>query len=117
MNKLRIELDEDVFEPGSEVCGRVIWRSIERPRELLVSLLWYTAGKGTEDVGIVDQQTVTQPPAEGRHDFRFLLPELPWSFSGELISLVWAVEANLEPGGRVDLVRLISAPGGREVRF
>ena len=104
------------FEPGSEVRCRVEWQTgDERHEKLLVSLLWHTEGKGTEDIEIVEQLEVEDPPASGSRELSFRLPDFPWSFSGALISLVWALEAGLEPDGAVERVDLVSAPGAEEV--
>ena len=106
------------FEPGTEVRGRVEWQADdEAPRSVLISLLWHTEGKGTEDIEIVEQIEFEHPPRAGDREFTFRLPDFPWSFSGSLISLGWAVEASLEPGGAVERVDLISAPGAEEVRL
>jgi len=119
MNEIRIELEDEktAFEPGAEISGRVVWRTEEAPEKVLVSLLWHTAGKGTEDIEIVEQETFEGPATTGEYDFSFRLPDFPWSFSGTLISLVWAVEASLEPGGGVAQVEVVSAPGAAEVRI
>ncbi len=117
---IRIHLKGGVaYEPGSEVRGRVEWQAEagERPKAVLISLLWHTEGKGTEDVEILEQIEVEHPPVIGDRDFTFRLPDFPWSFSGTLLSLIWAVEASLEPGSTVERVDLISAPGGEEVRL
>lgn len=113
---LEIHLEETALAPGAELRGRIDWRAEGGSVEsVLVSLLWYTEGKGTEDVGIVEQVEVEHPSLQGTHDFSFRLPDFPWSFSGTLISLVWAVEASLDPGGTVERVTLVSAPEAREV--
>ncbi len=114
---LEIHLEETAFEPGSELRGRVDWRAEGGAAlSVIISLLWFTEGKGTEDVGIVEQ-VEDQPSMRSGRDFSFRLPDFPWSFSGDLISLVWAVEASLEPGGIVERVNLVSAPGAREVEL
>ena len=84
---------------------------------MTISLLWHTEGKGTEDVEIVDQIEIENPPAAGRREFSFTLPDFPWSFSGTLVSLVWRVEVGIEPEGLVEHVNLVSAPGGEEIRL
>ncbi len=116
---LEIHLDTaTALEPGAEVRGRIEWQvEIRHAKSLMISLLWHTEGKGDEDVEIVEQIEFDNPPAIGNRDFSFLLPEFPWSFSGTLISLIWAVEASIEPGGAVERLSLVSAPGGEEVRL
>ncbi len=115
---LEIDLEETAFEPGSELRGRVEWQTEGGSVEsVIVSLLWYTEGKGTEDVEVVDQVEVEYPTLQGSHDFSFRLPAFPWSFSGTLISLVWAVEAGLEPDGAIERVTLVSAPDAREIEL
>ena len=111
---VQIHLDDDTaFEPGAEVRGRVEWQPDGPARESLqISLLWHTEGKGAEDVRIVDQVQVDLPRPHGHRDFSFRLPNFPWSFTGKLVSLVWAVEASLEPKGAVERVSIVSAPGG-----
>ena len=61
-------------------------------------LFWYTRGKGTEDVGLVDTVAFPNPQTTDQRTFRFALPEAPYSFSGKLISIIWAIELILEPG-------------------
>ena len=57
---------------------------------------------------IVDQVQIDLPRPHGHHDFSFRLPDFPWSFTGTLVSLVWAVEASLEPKGAVERVPIVS---------
>src|ERR1043166_4380135 len=45
------------------------------------------------------------------------LPESPYSFSGKLISLVWALELVAEPSKEVIRREFVLAPGGEEVRL
>ena len=116
---ITIHLDSGAaLEPGSEVRGRVDWQAaVERPETVMISLLWYTEGKGTEDVEIVDQIEIEDPPAAGSREFSFTLPDFPWSFSGTLVSVLWRVEASIEPDGGGEHVGLVSAPGGEEIRI
>ena len=115
--RIGIETDgRDGYAPGEELRGAVSWE-LERPAERMeVRLFWYTRGKGTTDVQVVKIDRFDVTGLRGRSEFRFVLPEEPYSFSGKLISLVWAVEAIAEPGERTAKMELVVAPGGKEVR-
>jgi len=91
----------------------VRWSLPSAPKSLEARLFWFTRGKGTEDVGIVATERVPDPTAQGRHRVRFTLPEAPYSFSGKLISLVWAVE--LVADKTAARWEFVLAPEGREI--
>ena len=42
-------------------------------------------------------------------------PEAPHSFSGALISLIWAVELLVEPGGLSERIEITVSPTGEEI--
>jgi hypothetical protein len=119
MTELNIELKENraEFEPGAEISGSVSW-SLEQPAQALeLRLFWFTRGKGTEDAGVVSSQRLEQPLPHETRSFRFQLPTAPYSFSGNLISLVWALELIAYPSKEVTRREIIMAPGGAEVRL
>ena len=116
MSQIEVQLEQRAYEPGEMVRGQVTWQAVDSPPEqLLITLLWYTEGKGTEDAEVHARTTIDHPRTQGSQSFDMRLPDFPWSFSGELISLIWAVEASLEPKGEVGRTDLIAAPGGVEV--
>ena len=117
MTDLRIELAEDrrAFKPRETVEGRVSW-NVDGATSAEMRLFWYTRGKGTEDVGIVDTVVFPNPQPTDQRTFRFTLPEAPFSFSGKLISILWAIELIVEPGPSVERRELVMSPSGREVR-
>jgi hypothetical protein len=117
VNHVRVRLVEPVVEPGAVVAGEVDYDGAEPGATLAISLLWCTAGKGTEDVGVVARHALVPSGPNGTAPFRFQAPAFPWSFSGRLLSLEWFVEASVEPGGWVDRQRVVIAPGGAEVRL
>jgi hypothetical protein len=112
-----IELDEGrtEFVPGETIAGAVSWALDAPASGVEVRLFWYTRGKGTTDVQVVKAQHFDAAGADGKRSFRFVLPEEPYSFSGKLISLVWALEAVVQPGDRSQRLELVVAPQGREV--
>lgn len=117
MNELSLELVDGntSFLPSARVAGFVSWRMDEPPRRIRVELLWATRGKGTVDEDTVDRMEVASPAASGRAGFRLRLPDQPLSFSGRLLSVVWAVRAVSEPDGTRTEVNIVVSPTGREI--
>jgi len=117
MSDLRVRTPNDrtAFHPGEELAGAVYWKLDVPPRTLELRLFWFTRGKGTEDAAVVDTVRFEAPQAEEARPFRFRLPDAPYSFSGKLISLVWALELVAEPSRDVARLELVIAPGAREV--
>lgn len=89
------------------------WDLAHAPRLVEARLFWYTQGKGTEDVGIVEKQSVDLPGVRGERSFKFPLPSAPYSFSGRLISLRWAFE--LVAGDEAARWEFTMSPSGSEI--
>lgn len=99
--------------PGETVELSALWALEKTPSSVEARLFWFARGKGTEDVGVVATLSVPSPASAGEHVFRFTLPAGPYSFSGKLVSLLWAVE--LVAGKQVARCEFVLAPGGREI--
>jgi len=104
------------FRPGDEVAGRAWWQLDRPPGEVVARLFWYTRGKGTQDVVVVQEETFPAPGGQDQRKFSFRLPEGPFSFSGQLISLIWAVEVVAQPGDDSGRVEIVVSPTGDEIR-
>ena len=117
MEKLSIVLNEDkaAFAPRETIHGTVRWSLDAGTRRLELSLFWHTAGKGTQDVGVIDTRQFDEPGATGSKDFSFTLPEGPYSFSGKLISLIWALELTCSPGSDTVRREITVSPTGQEI--
>ena len=116
MSFLHVRLDRDALEPGERLTGTVEWdQGDAQGTSLWISLLWHTEGKGTEDSDTIDHVEFHSPARTGSQSFEFQLPSAPWSFSGQLISLIWTVEASLESTDLLSNAPFVSAPEGREV--
>lgn len=115
MNWLRVVTDDNrmQFFPGDTVTGSASWR-LDQPASLEVRLFWHTKGKGTEDVGLVDKVPLDSTPLAGSQQFRFQLPEGPYSFSGKLISLMWSLEL-VASSGEADRIDIVLSPTGAEI--
>ncbi len=117
MSDVRIELTggRTTYRPGDVISGRASWRVEDDPTSAEVSLFWYTSGKGTQDVGVVQKMSFPTPRRQEQRDFSLPLPREPFSFSGTLISIVWAVELIVEPGKDVARCEFVLSASGREV--
>ena len=103
------------FLPGEKLTVTALWALPEKPESVEVRLFWYTQGKGTQDVGVVKAEPIAPVDAAGERTLTFQLPQQPWSFSGRLVSLLWAVELVVEPKGRAARAEFTLAPDGREI--
>lgn len=103
------------FLPGETVEGVASWHFDAAPERVELRLFWYTEGKGDQDVQIVETVPFGQPGADDRRAFRVRLPAGPYSFSGKLISLSWALEVVAEPASRAGRLPLVISPAGREI--
>jgi hypothetical protein len=112
---IEVKLDQQEFEPGELIEGKLTWSQIRQGVDLEIRLIWFTLGKGSRDYSIVSSQPVAQPKESGQIDFRFEAPDWPHSFSGELISLQWAIEVVELPSEEAIEVELVIAPGRKEI--
>jgi hypothetical protein len=87
-----------VFRPGEVIEGVAGWSRDKVPTLAEVRLLWFTRGKGTQDVTVVETAKLSAAEREAVQPFRFTLPDGPVSFEGRLVAVNWAVELVLEPG-------------------
>ncbi|HLH57074.1 MAG TPA: hypothetical protein VKY92_26070 [Verrucomicrobiae bacterium] len=119
MMDLKIELDggRTAYAPAEKISGQVEWDTDKQPQRIELRLFWFTRGKGTEDAGVVSTMRFDQPLARDTRPFTFPLPEAPYSFSGKLISLVWALELIAYPSKDVARVEFEMGPGGREIKL
>lgn len=103
------------YRPGETVAGKAMWILDKEAKSVEIRLFWYTEGKGTQDVGIVSKQQVPAPGRQGQIEFSFVLPQAPYSFSGRLISLLWALEVVVIPSGAAARCPVIVSPTGNEL--
>ena len=118
MSGLRVVLERDPpsYEPLEEVKGVASWELPEPPAAVEVRLFWYTSGRGDRDQDVVAVERQENPGPSGRLPFTLQLPQAPWTFSGQLVSLVWAVEVVLPEENLAGDAELVMGPGGEEAR-
>ena len=117
MLHLDLHDDQHALRPGDRVEGVISWSMSKRPKSAEVVLFWFTEGKGTSDTRIIDRMLIEQPVPDDSQIFSLQLPDQPYSFSGKLISLQWAIEAIVEPGHHVQRRTLIVSPTREEINL
>lgn len=108
MLEIQIEHQPPNFAPGDTINGSV--RTSELPTntvKMAIRLLWYTTGKGTRDVHTSHEIVHPLGTAPVTLPFQFTAPHRPLSFSGQLISLQWAVEVVLFPSMQTTLTEIV----------
>jgi hypothetical protein len=107
---IQIQLNRDRLNPGEKLAGQACWQLAKAPRMVAIRLFWKTSGKGTEDVGLVDERRVEVADQQQSADFCFQLPIEPYSYEGHLVSITWGVEVL---AGKVSAVAtFVMAPEG-----
>ncbi len=99
---LRLLTLQQVLEPGENLefeysVHRVSAQLIER---LEVSVLWYTEGKGSEDIGVhffrsIPRSELSKSPLAESHRVETILPANPLSFDGRLFKIRWCIRLRL----------------------
>ena len=117
MNRLHVEAPDgqDHFEPGTEVDVHLEWDLDHDPETVELRLVWNTAGKGTTDLAVIDTVRFERPLRNESQTATIRLPTSPYSFSGSLISLVWALELVALPKGESTRREIVIAPGAHEI--
>jgi hypothetical protein len=115
--KISTELDNLAYTPGESLRGTVAWRCAARPATVALRLFYYTSGKGTQDVCVVEERVFDAPSETDQRTYEFQLPDGPWSFSGKLVSLIWALEleVDLGPDHLVERLDFTLSPTGEEI--
>ena len=117
MLEIRVDAGATSFAPGDALRGTLQWMGDRVPEAVELRLLWYTEGRGDQDVGVARTLRIEAPAAVGSSPFELEAPSGPYSCSGQLISIRWALEAVAKPGKETARTELVLAPGGREVQL
>jgi hypothetical protein len=107
---MQFDQADRVYEPRRELGIRYHVEGIEPEvvRAIERSVLWYTEGKGEEDLGvhfferIEDAAKLAQASPTG--SFMVALPSSPLSYEGVVVKVRWCVRVRLFFGGGRDFV-------------
>jgi hypothetical protein len=119
VSELSIHFEDDLnqFLPGQTIHGTIAWRLDAPAQAIDLRLIWYTEGKGTQDISIIWKTSFEHAGLQGTHPFEIQLPQSPYSFSGKLISLIWALELIARPSNDSTRVPFTMSPTGEEIEL
>jgi len=99
--KLILDTPHAHYHPGERLTGRYLLSGAHwQVRAAELSVLWYTAGKGEEDMAVHHFERLVDEPAtplDLRVPRRFatLLPASPLSYDGVIVKVCWCVRLRL----------------------
>jgi hypothetical protein len=119
MTELAIQMagNRTAFRPGEPMAGAVSWTLDTLAERVELRLFWYTRGKGTAATEVVEVVRFEKPQLHEKRQFQVTAPDGPYSFSGKLISLVWALELVVRPGKLCHTQGIVISPNGAEVEL
>lgn len=106
---------QTAFEPGAEIEVYLEWDLDEPAEAVELRLVWNTSGKGTTDLAVAEAVRFDAPSQRESRQATLTLPVSPYSFSGTLVSLIWALELVALPKGESARQEITIGPGGEEV--
>ncbi len=109
--------ESKAYRPGDTISGRMRWRCDEAPQWVEIRLFYYTEGKGTQDIGVVETIRENNCPLSGEKSFAFTAPNHPTSCSGKLVSIRWALELVSNNNEPIPKVNIIIAPEAQEIKM
>ena len=118
MNDLSLDLaGQSAFEPGQTVPVTAKW-NLKAPLDAVeLRVVWNTAGRGDVDLQIAEAVRIESPPPSDTRQITLTLPRQPYSFSGKLVSLVWALELVAMPSLASTRTKITIGPGGKAIRL
>jgi hypothetical protein len=95
--EILFDTERTQYDPGNELTGQflVVPEDARSLKAVELSILWYTEGKGDEDIGVHHFERIDAQ--DGANDlrrpipFRTRLPNSPLSYQGSIIKIVWCV--------------------------
>ncbi len=115
MLKIELPRSQRNYSPGDTIGVDAHW-ALDKPADRVeLRLVWNTVGKGDRDLSVVSTWNYDATSMNGRRLEEVTLPEAPYSFSGKLLSLVWALELIALPSGESTREEFVIAPNSREL--
>ena len=100
--RIRLNGNGRVYHPGETLSGDYCVESVQRDeiKAIEVSVLWYSEGKGDEDLAVHDfwrsaAEDSDQEASTHGGSFKTVLPNSPLSYRGILVRIRWCVRVRV----------------------
>ncbi len=108
---IQFDHGQRAYEPGDVLSGMYQIDSVDTEllRAVEVSVLWFTEGKGEEDLAVhyFERLTAADLPDKNLHEcrrFQTVLPSSPLSYEGVIVKICWCVRVRIFVAGSRDYV-------------
>ena len=108
---IRFDGNGRIYRPGETLAGQYRLQAVgaARVKAVEVSVLWYTEGKGDEDLAVhefwrVDAEEGGEFDPTRPQSFSTTLPNCPLSYDGQIIRLRWCVRVRAFLGRSKEVV-------------
>ena len=117
MDKIFIELKDGKtsYNPGEKIRGELEWELAQEVPEITINIFWYTEGIGEQDSEVAKTEVIKAPLPSDRQSFEIDLPVAPYSYSGQITALKWALEATAMKDKVKDVKEFSITPANREI--
>ncbi len=110
--QISFEFDQHAgfYLPGDTIAGEYVIEVEDSAlvRSVECAVLWYTVGKGDQDLGVhyFQRQVADGLPLDLQHPRRFsaVLPASPLSYDGAIVKIYWCVRVRVFPRKGRDFV-------------
>ena len=99
---IQFDRETPTYQPGGQVSGSITYSGAEdlSLKRAEVSVLWYTSGKGDQDMSVASLETSYEEsvlPAGATIPFQATLPDGPRSYDGTLLKIHWVGRIRVFP--------------------
>ena len=98
MTSLEILLNDNShwIKPGGKLEGSIMWELSAPAKKIEINFFWYVYQNGeVKESNAVAKLQAKNIQSTGYKNFSFDVPEKPYSFSGNLFSINWAIECSV----------------------
>lgn len=103
------------YRPGETIRGELLWDLSQEVQDITINIFWYTNGIGEQDSEIAVTEKISMPLQKGRQSFEIELPLAPYSYTGQITELQWAIEATTMKDKVKDVKEFSMTPDKREI--